>query len=453
MAGSEWRARVEAVRGGAVALARGADGPWDGVLEAVGGARLVLLGESTHGTHEFYRARAWITRRLVVERGFNAVAVEADWPDAARVDRWVRGRGGDGSAVEALGAFRRFPQWMWRNTEVVRFVEWMRRHNDERPEHARVRFHGLDMYSMFASIDAVIRYLDRVDADAAARARRRYGCFERAGGDPQAYGHAAELGIGEACRDEAVRQLREMRERAADAAPEGAEEEDLRFEAEQNARLVKNAEEYYRSMFSTGVSSWNLRDCHMVDTLDALTAHLESRGLEPRVVVWAHNSHLGDSRATEMEERGEWNVGRLARERHGDAARLIGFTTRDGSVTAASDWNAPAERKRVREALPGSVEALLHETAVPELWLPLSDGGEAAAALEDPLLERAIGVIYRPETERWSHYFHAAVAAQFDGLVHLDRTRALHPLERTAAWTAGERGAGLDPPETYPTGL
>jgi erythromycin esterase-like protein len=438
------------VRAAAVPL-EGPGGPWDALLEMVGGARLVLLGEATHGTHEFYRARAEITRRLVREKGFAAVAVEADWPDAYRVNRWVRGSGGDRDADRALGGFRRFPQWMWRNTDVVRLVEWLREHNaaiaDER---ARVGFYGLDMYSMFTSIEAVIRYLDGVDPEAAGRARRRYGCFERAGGDPQAYGYAAELGMTEECHDEAVRQLQELRERAAALPPHP--DGDERFAAEQNARLVKNAEEHYRSMFRPGVSSWNLRDRHMADTLDALAAHLGTDGVEPKVVVWEHNSHLGDSRATEMGARGEWNVGQLARERHGDAVRLVGFTTHHGSVTAASDWNAPAERKRVRPALPGSVEDLFHRADVPDFYLPLR-GGPAAEALREPLLERAIGVIYRPETERGSHYFQVLLPDQFDAVVHFDRTHALHPLERTPEWTAGEPGQALEPPETYPTGL
>jgi erythromycin esterase-like protein len=444
-------AAVTAVREAALPL-EGRDGDWDALLELVGDARFVLLGEATHGTHEFYRARAGITRRLVEEKGFSALAVEADWPDALRVDHWVRGEGSDATAAEALGGFARFPQWMWRNNDVVELAEWLREHNAALPSGApRVGFYGIDLYSMFASIEAVIRYLDGVDPEAAERARSRYGCFDRAGRDPQAYGHGAELGITAACREEAVRQLRELRTRIA-ADDGGTPPGDGLFHAEQNARLVKNAEEYYRSMFSPGVSSWNLRDCHMADTLDALAAHLEGKGAAGKLVVWAHNSHLGDSRATEMGERGEWNVGQLMRERHGEAARLVGFTTHDGSVTAATDWDAPAERKRVRPALPESYEALFHAAGLRAFYLPLR-GGPAAAALSEPRLERAIGVIYRPETERWSHYFHASLPEQFDAVVHYDRTRALHPLERTPGWVAGERGQALEPPETYPSGL
>ena len=444
MAGREDGAAVEAIRAAAVPL-RGEERDWDVLMELVGDARLVLLGEASHGTHEFYRARAQITRRLITEKGFTAVAVEADWPDAYRVNRYVRGAGGDRSPEEALGGFKRFPQWMWRNTDVVELVSWLRAHNDALPPGApRAGFYGVDLYSMFGSIQAVIQYLEGVDPEAAVRARQRYGCFHRAGGeDPQAYGYAAELGITDACIDEAVQMLHELREQAAD----GGLAEDEHFHAEQNARLVKNAEEYYRSMFAARVSSWNLRDCHMADKLDALLHHFERQGTAPRVVVWAHNSHLGDASATEMGREGEWNVGQLVRERHGDAARLIGFSTYAGTVTAASEWDAPAERKRVRPGMPGSFEALLHEVGVPDFYLPLRGGGPAAEALRVERLERAIGVIYKPETERWSHYFHARLSDQFDAVIHYDHTRALHPLERTPQWESAE------PPETYPTGI
>jgi erythromycin esterase-like protein len=336
---AEWNdeAALQAIRASAVPLT-GGEGDWDALLELVGDAPIVLLGEASHGTHEFYRARAEITRRLIREKGFTAVAVEADWPDAYRVNRYVRGAGCDTTPEKALGGFKRFPQWMWRNDDVVELVAWLQAHNDGLAADApRAGFYGIDLYSMFASIQAVIQYLEGVDPEAARRARQRYGCFHRAGGeDPQAYGYAAELGITQACEDEAVRQLQELREQAGRVdADGGGVAEDEHFYAEQNARLVKNAEEYYRSMFAARVSSWNLRDCHMADTLDALLRHFSRTGIAPRVVVWAHNSHLGDASATQMGEEGEWNVGQLARERHGDHARLIGFSTYTGTVTAA----------------------------------------------------------------------------------------------------------------------
>jgi erythromycin esterase-like protein len=448
MPGRDDGAAREAIRAAAVPLT-GGENDWDGLMELVGDARLVLLGEASHGTHEFYRARAEITRRLITEKGFTAVAVEADWPDAYRVNRYVRGAGSDTTPEEALGGFKRFPQWMWRNTDVVKLVAWLREHNDALPPDApRVGFYGLDLYSMFGSIQAVIQYLEGVDPEAAHRARQRYGCFNRAGGDPQAYGYAAELGITEACVDEAVHQLQEIREQAARLADEdGGVAADEHFHAEQNARLVKNAEEYYRSMFAARVSSWNLRDCHMADTLDALLRHFEGKGIAPKVVVWEHNSHLGDASATEMGEDGEWNVGQLVRERHGDDARLVGFSTYTGTVTAASEWDGPAERKDVRPGMDGSFELLLHASGVPDFYLPLRNGGPAADVLREPRLERAIGVIYKPETERWSHYFHARLSDQFDAVIHYDRTRALHPLEPTAEWE------NFEPAETFPTGI
>ena len=308
-------------------------------------------------------------------------------------------------------------------------------------------FYGLDLYSMFGSIQAVIQYLEGVDPEAARRARQRYGCFHRAGGeDPQAYGYAAELGITDACVDEAVHQLQELREQAARLAGEdGGVAEDEHFYAEQNARLVKNAEEYYRSMFAARVSSWNLRDCHMADTLDALLRHFEGKGIAPKVVVWEHNSHLGDASATQMGEEGEWNVGQLVRERHGDDARLIGFSTYTGTVTAASAWDGPAERKRVRPGMEGSFELLLHEVGIPDFYLPLRDGGPAAEALREARLERAIGVIYKPETERWSHYFHARLGGP------VRRRDPLRPHARPAPPGAhapvGKRRAPGDVPE------
>ncbi len=445
---------IEAVRGAALPLT-GAAADFDPLLDLIGDARLVLIGEASHGTHEFYATRAAITRRLIEEKAFTAVAVEADWPDAYRVNCYVRGVSDDRSAEAALGGFKRFPQWMWRNTDVVDFVDWLRRHNDARPPEARVGFYGLDLYSLHASIEAVIGYLERVDPEAARRARQRYSCFDHFGEDPQLYGYAASFDLDHSCQRAVVEQLVELRRRAADyARRDGRIAEDEYFYAEQNARLVKNAEEYYRTMFRSRVSSWNLRDCHMAETLDALVAHLSRGGRTARVVIWEHNSHLGDARATEMGRLGEINVGQLARERYGDDAVLIGFTTYTGTVTAASDWGAEAERKRVRPALPGSYEALFHAVGVPNFLLRLDEPTSAdptsearavaRAALAGPLLERAIGVIYRPESERLSHYFNARLPEQFDAVIHYDETHALQPLERTPLWERGEL------PETFP---
>lgn len=443
---------VEAVQTAARPLT-GAVTDHDRLLDLIGDARFVLLGEATHGTHEFYEQRAEITKRLVREKGFTAVAVEADWPDADRVNRYVRAAGDDRDADEALDGFARFPQWMWRNTVVRDLVAWLRADNDARsPGTAATGFYGLDLYSLRASIAAVVGYLDRIDPEAADRARRRYGCFDHVGDDAQTYGYATSLGAAEPCEDAVVAQLVELQRRAAElAGRDGRVAEDRFFDAEQNARLAKNAEAYYRAMFRGRVSSWNLRDRHMADTLDALVAHLDRGGGRTKVAVWAHNSHLGDARATQMGAAGELNLGQLVRERHGPETVIVGFGTYAGTVTAASDWDAPAERKRVRPGLPGSSEALFHEVAQgaagPRFLLTLRGGGEAAERLRQPRLQRAIGVVYRPETERLSHYLDARLADQFDALIHLDETRAVEPLEPTAGWEAGET------PDTFPSAL
>jgi erythromycin esterase-like protein len=420
------------------------------IIELAKHARYVLIGEASHGTHEFYRIRAEITKRLIREVGFSAVAVEADWPDAYRVNRFVRGATDDGEATDALSGFRRFPQWMWRNSDVLDFVGWLREFNDQRPDDARkVGFYGLDLYSMHASIAAVLEYLDLVDPVAAARARERYACFENVGGDdPQAYGQAAVLGLTPTCEREVVAQLIELQHAAGEyARRDGRIGRDALFFAEQNARLVRNAERYYRAMFAGPVLSWNLRDQHMAETLGELARFLAPGPNPGKIVVWAHNSHLGDARATEMAARGELNVGQLVRAQAGAAAVLVGFTTYTGTVTAATDWGSAAERKQVRPALSESFEALFHSLHVPNFLLDLRGQPAAATALTAPRLERAIGVIYRPETERQSHYFYASLARQFDAILHYDTTRAVEPLERTGRWEAGE------PPETYPTAL
>src|ERR1051325_9954324 len=416
----------------------GATRDFDALLELCGDAQFVLIGEASHGTHEFYRTRAELTRRLIAERGFNAVAVEADWPDAYRVNRFVRGIGGDREPVEALGDFKRFPTWMWRNADVLDFVGWLREHNDAVADEARrAGFYGVDLYSLFTSIAEVILYLEKVDPEAARRARQRYACFEHFAEDSQMYGYATTFGISESCENEVVEQLVELRRKYGADVPE-----DEAFYAEQNARLVLNAERYYRSMFGGRVSSWNLRDTHMAETIDALAAHLGRRAGNAKIVVWEHNSHLGDARATEMGRHGELNVGQLMRERYGDAARLIGFTTYEGTVTAAAEWDGPAERKQVRPGLRGSYEALFHEEGG-DFWLPLRGN----RALEEARLERAIGVIRPPHGRPWSHYFPASLARQFDAVIHYDRTRAVEPLERWPLERSGE------PPETYPSAM
>ena len=436
---------IKLLRDTAFSLA-GSARDYDPLVGRIGEARFVLLGEASHGTHEFYRERAEITKRLITEKKFSAVAVEADWPDAYRVNRYVRGASDDAHAVEALADFRRFPTWMWRNTVVAEFIEWLRSYNDALPEGAeKVGFYGLDLYSLHASMKAVLRYLEKVDPEAAKRARERYSCFDHVGEDTQAYGLLTRLNLSKSCEEEVVSQLLELQRRAADyVRRDGRLPEDELFYAEQNARLVKNAEAYYRSVFLEEVSSWNLRDRHMAETLDALVGHLGRKGNRAKIAVWEHNSHLGDARATEMGQRGELNVGQLTREKSGSEAVLVGFATDHGTVTAASDWGKSAERKRVRPALAGSYEALFHAAGRDRFLLVFNDSETLAEQLRADRLERAIGVIYRPETERQSHYFHARLADQFDAVLHFDETRAIRPLETTEEWEAGEL------PETFP---
>jgi erythromycin esterase-like protein len=431
-------------------LLNGTPDEYGPLLDLIGDARFVLLGEASHGTHEFYRERARITQRLIAEKDFTAVAVEADWPDAYRVNRYVRGQGNDTNAEQALSGFKRFPTWMWRNTDVVDFIEWLRSYNQSLTSPVpRIGFYGLDLYSLFTSINEVLHYLDRIDPEAARRARASYACFDHFYEDSQHYGYAAGMGLSDSCESEVVMQLRDLQARSLDYLQgDDSEAKDAFFHAQQNARLVKNAEEYYRTMFRGRISSWNLRDRHMAETLDALVQHLSHTSGKPaKIVVWEHNSHIGDARATQLGQQGEWNVGQLVRELYGDETRLIGFTTYHGTVTAASEWDAPAERKRVRPALSGSYEEAFHHAGIARFMLPLRQKDAATQALFDRRLERAIGVIYRPETERQSHYFYVHLPQQFDAVLHFDETHAVEPLERSSQWHVGEA------PETFPSGV
>ena len=419
------------------------------LFDMIADAPIVLIGEATHGTHEFYFTRAELTKRLVVEKGFDAVCIEGDWPDAYRVNRYVRGANDDAEAVDSLGGFKRFPTWMWRNGDVLDFVGWLREHNDfvQTSTRPKVGFYGLDLYSMYASIDAVLEYLDRVDPGAAAQARRHYECLEIYAEHPERYGIAAARGIEPECRNEVMAALLAIQRKASRYARlDGRVAEDQYFYAEQNARIVANAERYYRAMIDYSASTWNLRDEHMTDTLDRLLHHLARQRGSAKVVVWAHNSHVGSADATTMGSRGETNIGALTRRRYGSDCVSIGFSTYTGSVTAASDWHAPEERKHVLPARPDSYEHLFHSLGVRNFWLPLRPYRPHLNGLPAQARERAIGVIYRPDTELQSHYFSARLIDQFDALYHFDATRAVQPLERSALWHEGE------PPESYPTG-
>jgi erythromycin esterase-like protein len=422
----------------AVSLTDPDDPAFAKVFDRFADARIICLGEASHGTSEFYRARAAITRRLIERHGFTMVAVEADWPDAAVIDRKVRG------VPERPGAetpFTRFPTWMWRNAEFEAFAGWLEQHNRRLDEGARVSFHGLDLYNMTASITAVIAYLDEVDPDAAGEARKLYGCLKPWKEQPALYGHMALSEGHGRCEAGVVTMLRELFAREADYAAKGPE---AFLDAAQNARLIANAEAYYRAMYYGSAASWNLRDEHMADTLDLL---LDRKGPGGKAVVWAHNSHVGDARHTAMgRSREELNLGQLVRERHGDAACLIGFGTHAGTVAAADDWDEPMRIKAINPSRPDSHERVLHDSGVERFLLDLREGraDQLREALRAERLERYIGVIYRPDTERWSHYAEACLPLEYDAFVWFDTTRAV-----TA--TGGYSQAGQD--ETWPTGL
>ncbi|MFM0511689.1 erythromycin esterase family protein [Paraburkholderia sp. RL17-373-BIF-A] len=409
------------------------DSDYDALLEMARDRQFVLLGEASHGTQDFYRMRAQITRRLIAEGGFDAVAIEGDWPDTWRVNRFVQGEGdADADANAALRDFERFPTWMWRNREMRDFIIWLRDYNASLSPEERVGVYGLDLYSMYQSADAVIRYLEQVDPQQATMARNRYAALDHVR-EPQAYGYAAAVGARPDAREGVVAQLLQLR---ADAllhlSQDGLAALDAQFFAQQNAEVVVDAENYYRSMFGRRLNTWNLRDAHMHRTLSALGRYRVRRGGQGRVVVWAHNSHLGDARATESHLRGEWNLGQLVREAVGAKALLIGFTTYTGYVSAASQWDGDVEHKWVRPALRDTYEYLFHSTGLDRFFLPLK--GVAAAPLREAMLERAIGVIYLPQTERESHYFWTSLSNQFDALFHLDETNALEPLDAPPHW-------------------
>jgi erythromycin esterase-like protein len=381
-------------------------------------ARVVLLGEATHGSSEFYRARDAITRMLIEQHGFRIVALEADWPDAAHLDSWVRGRP---LAANARAAFARFPSWMWRNAEMREFTEWLRSYNAALPYEERTAMRGLDIYSLGASTEAVLGYLNTNDPSAADAARRRYGCLSPWHAEPEDYGRAVLFGAQDPCEEAVIKQLQSLLDSRLQHVSDDPE---ALFDATQNARVVRSAEQYYRLMYRSGTESWNLRDRHMFETLRIL---LERGGPQSKAVVWAHNSHIGNAAATEMGWQGEFNVGELCRTAFGAEATLIGFGTDRGRVAAATDWDGPMELKAVRPALHGSHEALFRHAGLGRALLDLR-GPEVRTGLAEPRLERAIGVIYRPETERRSHYFQAVLPEQFDGFVWFAETSPVTPL-------------------------
>lgn len=407
------------------------------LFDRFGDARVVLLGEATHGTSDFYRARSAITRHLIEHHGFTVVAVEADWPDAVGIDRHVRHRGAGRDAEEP---FARFPTWMWRNEEVSSFVNWLRARNEALPMDRRAEFRGLDVYSMRASIAAVLTYLDRVDPAAARMARSRYGCLTPWQAEPAWYGHVVTKGEADPCEDDVVAQLGDLLEKRIEYQRKDGEDF---FDAAQNARTVHAAEQYYRIMYRGSTESWNLRDRHMFNTLRSVMDH---RGPDTKAVVWAHNSHVGNAAATAMGWRGEFNIGELCRAAFGSEAALIGFGTDRGTVAAADDWGAPMRIMSVVPARSDSYERVFRQTGIARSLTDLRDprNAEARDLLAIPRLERAIGVVYRPDTEFYSLYFEAVLPEQFDAYVWFEETRAVTPLP-------SGRPDGV--PDTYPFGL
>lgn len=407
------------------------------LLEDIGNARIVLIGEATHGTQEFYQTRIEITKRLIAEKNFMAVAIEGDWPDAYSIHRYVLGAGPITDYEIALRAFSRFPSWMWCNVTLPPFLKWLRSYNDNlTSSREKIGFFGLDLYSLNASMQAVIDYLHKVDPQSVQRALSRYACFDHMKPDPQTYGYLSSSGIKKSCLREAIDQLLEMQHHAFDyVRQDDLATEDEYLSATQNARVVKNAERYYRSMFEGHVQSWNIRDEHMVETLTILANALENRFGEPaKIVIWAHNSHVGDARATEMGSQGEVNMGQLIKEQYDTDAYSIGFSTFQGTVTAASDWDRPAECKKLVPGIEGSYEDLFNHCEHENFLLKLQNNAQLEHYLSLPRLQRAIGVIYRPETERTSHYFFSRLCYQFNSIIHFDHTTAVQPLEINPEW-------------------
>ncbi len=407
----------------------------DPLLERIGDAKYVLLGEASHGTSDYYTWRARLSKRLIEEKGFSFVAVEGDWPDCTRVNRFVKGYGGE-SARETLRAFSRWPTWMWANWEVVAFTEWLRNHNEGLSDDEKVGFYGLDVYSLWESLEAVTDYLKRTDPEALETAKRAYKCFEPYHEDAQDYAHATAF-VPTSCEAEVVDLLTTLRRKA-----QTHDDPKAHFNAEQNARVAVDAERYYRAMIRGGPESWNIRDHHMVDTLENLMQH---HGPESKAIVWEHNTHIGDARATDMAGADMVNVGQLVREKHAaDDVVLVGFGSFEGSVIAGASWDAPMERMSVPPAREGSWERVLHEAGVGNaLFITRDLQGEIFRTRRG---HRAIGVVYNPARERYGNYVPTTLPERYDAFLYLDKTSALHPLHMEET-TQGE------PPETYPWGM
>lgn len=420
------------------------------LLDDIGERRFVLIGEATHGSHEFYALRADLSKVLIEKKNFDAVVIEGDWPDSFTVNRYVLQQSDFKNANSALVGFERFPTWMWRNTVVEEFIDWLEMYNHHQTVNRKVRFYGFDLYSLFKSIDIILQYLEKHDKTLWHRAKQRFSCFDHCNRDAQMYGYLSS-GIrgGLRCEEEVINQLNEivMYQSFLNAISNQNDNDEF-FSVHQNARLIKNAENYYRQMYTGGVSSWNLRDTHMMETIHQIDSYLRKYlQRPPKIIVWAHNSHLGDAMATELGQQGELNVGQLMRDQYPTQVYLLGFTSHHGYVTAASEWGGVAERKRISPALPNSYEDLFHNFRLDRFLLIMRGREELSRILPNNYLERAIGVLYLPQSERASHYFHADLARQFDAVIHIDETQAVKPLEKLGVFHLD------DAPETYPSGL
>jgi erythromycin esterase len=412
----------------------------DPLVERIGGAKFVLLGEASHGTAEYYDWRRRLSERLIRDKGFSFIAVEGDWPDCYRLNRYVKGRANSGgSAAEVLHEFERWPTWMWANDEVVELAEWLHEFNATRPEQQKAGLYGLDVYSLWESMDAVLAYLHRTQVDAVEAARQAFACFEPYGRDEQEYARAT-MWAPASCEEDVVRMLHELRLDRPKYQHDGREEF---FNAEQNAIVARNAEHYYRTMVRGGAASWNVRDGHMVESLNRL---VDFHGEDCKAIVWEHNTHIGDARYTDMAAEGMVNVGELVRQQHGaDGVVLVGFGSYRGTVIAGDYWGAPMRKMPVPPGRPSSWEELLHHALGADSLLLFDRQTESEAWLE-PRGHRAIGVVYRPEVDAYGNYVPTVLPRRYDALIYLDETRALHPLRVPA-------DVEHEVPETYPTGV
>lgn len=403
----------------------------DVILNKVGDTRLVLMGEATHGTMDFYQTRMALSKRLIAEKNFHAIAIEGEWTSAFFIHQFLQGQNGLKEPKEALRGFNRFPLWMWRNMPMIDFLQWLRQHNDNvKSPQKKIGFFGLDLYCLNASMEAVIQYLKKHDPASAEKAIHNYACFEQPMIDPQMYGYMVESRYQKACVNEVCNQFLEMQNIAINKIKKESSPDEALFYAVQNARLVKNAEHYYRALFEARAITWNIRDEHMMETVHNLLTFLESKHQEPaKIIIWAHNSHIGDARATEMSDRNEINLGQLVRERFHAASFHLGFSTHHGTVTASDDWDGETLCKTVNPGMAGSYEELFHKLKYKDFFLSLHENEALNKLLKISRLQRAIGVIYRPETELESHYFFTKLPYQFDGIIHLDETKAIEPLD------------------------